>query len=124
MKFLITGANQGLGYYTAEILCVAPGNQVFITSRDSSKGEAAAAELKKITHSTSTVGLVHLDITDDESISKAALLPDLQELDCLINNGGVAFLKETSTRKMMMEVYNVNVFGTAVVTEKFLPALR
>lgn len=88
MKFLITGANSGLGYYSAETLLRSEGNQVYITARDLTKGKEAISQLEKISHPSSKVHLVQLDVTDDASIEKAAALPELQELDVLINNAG------------------------------------
>jgi len=90
-KYLITGGNQGLGYATVELLLKSPGNQIYLSSRDLPKGQAAVEKLSSNpkNDSSSSVKLVQINVTDDESIETAAKLGELQSLDCLINNAGI-----------------------------------
>src|ERR1700733_13525229 len=60
---LITGANKGLGYRTAQRL-LAAGHDVWLTARDAGSGRRAASELN--------ARFVQLDVTDDTSVAAAA----------------------------------------------------
>jgi len=78
---LITGANKGLGYHTAQRL-VAAGDDVWVTARDPDSGREAARALN--------AGFVQLDVTDDASVAPAAnVVADSGGLDVLINNAGI-----------------------------------
>jgi NAD(P)-dependent dehydrogenase (short-subunit alcohol dehydrogenase family) len=121
---LITGANKGLGYETARQL-IAAGHTVYIGCRDPERGQAAAEQLG--------ARLVHLDVTDDASVSAAAkLIAGLGGLDVLVNNAGVEGRGENNsiigaaavTADTMREVFDTNVFGVVRVTHAFLPLLQ
>jgi NAD(P)-dependent dehydrogenase (short-subunit alcohol dehydrogenase family) len=121
---LITGANKGLGYETARQL-IAAGHTVYIGCRDPERGQTAAQQLG--------ARLVHLDVTDDESVTAAAeLIEELGGLDVLVNNAGIegrgennAIIgAEAATADMVREVFDTNVFGVVRVTHAFLPLLQ
>jgi NAD(P)-dependent dehydrogenase (short-subunit alcohol dehydrogenase family) len=84
---VITGANRGLGLETARQLAQA-GMTVILTSRDSHKGQAAAAEL---TGRGLDVISRAVDVTDDRSIGQLAefIASEYGHLDVLVNNAGV-----------------------------------
>ncbi|MEU7142311.1 SDR family NAD(P)-dependent oxidoreductase [Nocardia sp. NPDC046473] len=66
-----------------------------------------------------------LDVTDAASIAAAALA--IAAVDVLVNNAGISGENETPDRvdtDTFRRVYETNVFGTAAVTNAFLPALR
>ena len=121
---LITGANKGLGYETARQL-IAVGHTVYIGCRDPKRGQSAADQLG--------ARLVHLDVTDDESVSAAAIfIAEQGGLDVLVNNAGVEGRGEhnsiidaaSTTANMVREVFDTNVFGAVRVTHAFLPLLQ
>jgi len=62
---LITGANKGLGYRTAQRL-IAAGHDVWLTARDPGSGRQAASELN--------ARFVQLNVTDETSVAAAALV--------------------------------------------------
>ncbi|QDU54280.1 SDR family oxidoreductase [Aeoliella mucimassa] len=122
---LVTGASDGIGKETARQLAQ-QGLQVLIGSRSLEKGQKvveafAAAGL--------SVGLVQLDVTDRESIEKAAQQVGEQygRLDVLVNNAGIA-LDRTPLSEMSIEdftlTFQTNVIGTFSVTKLFLPLIR
>jgi NAD(P)-dependent dehydrogenase (short-subunit alcohol dehydrogenase family) len=67
---LITGANQGLGYFTALQLSKLPGYHVLIGSRDATKG-ADAVDKIRAESPISTVSSIVIDVDSDESIQSA-----------------------------------------------------
>jgi NAD(P)-dependent dehydrogenase (short-subunit alcohol dehydrogenase family) len=115
----ITGANKGLGLETARRL-VEHGHTVLVGARDEKAGRAAA----------DTVGarFVQIDISDDESVARAAA--DVQKhegaLDVLINNAGIAGTMgqlDDLTGDAVLRILNVNVVGAVRTTRAFLPLL-
>lgn len=121
---LITGANKGLGLETARQL-VAAGHTVYIGSRNLDRGRRAADQVGAT--------LVHLDVTDDESVTAAAqFVAKRGGLDVLVNNAGVegraagnAIIDAAAvTGAQMMEIFDTNVFGVVRVTHAFLPLLQ
>ena len=117
---LITGGNTGLGYETARRLKEL-GHKVYISSRNDSKGKAAAEALG--------VDYVVMDVTGEETIASAAetIMNNEGRLDVLINNAGIPgghAKPQDYTADMMHEVFNTNVYGVVRVTNQFLPLLE
>jgi len=112
---LITGANKGIGFETARQL-VDLGHDVYIGARDAERGKRAAVELG--------ARFVQLDVTDDDSVSRALaeLGAAAGRLDLLLNNAGVL---ETDLDAAAAErSFAVNAVGVVRVTEAALPLLR
>ncbi|MCB0476907.1 MAG: SDR family oxidoreductase [Crocinitomicaceae bacterium] len=107
---LITGGNSGLGKSMAENL-IKKGSQVIITGRDAAKTEKVAHDLG--------CDFFHADVANDSDIEKtyAYVLNKYDKLDVLINNAGIGGWSpiETLTREQMRKVYEVNVFGAAMM---------
>ncbi|OAR26254.1 dehydrogenase [Streptomyces sp. ERV7] len=119
---LITGANKGIGLEIARQLHER-GVTVLLAARDEERGTAAAEKLG--------VPFVQLDVTDPDSIKKAATWVDLAygKLDILVNNAGVTVVEEEgrpsiASLDVMRRIYETNVFGVVAVTNTFLPLLR
>lgn len=101
-SFLITGCSRGLGLALVLELVSRPASEigkVFATSRGDS---SALTELAKA--SPGRVELVKLDVTDQESIKKAAaqvegVVGD-KGLDVLINNAGVCQYASAGVKSM------------------------
>ena len=117
---LITGGNKGLGYETARQL-IDKGYQVIIGSRNLERGRQAAQELG--------ADVVELDVTWDDSVTKAAkhIQSQYGHIDILINNAGISgtFAKpEALTADDLYPVYNTNVFGIVRMMHNFVPLLE
>ncbi|WIB75847.1 SDR family NAD(P)-dependent oxidoreductase [Curtobacterium sp. MCPF17_002] len=112
---LITGANKGIGLETARQL-VAVGHEVWIGSRDRSRGEVAAA----------TIGAraMQLDVTDDDSVraALATIAAAGTGLDVLVHNAGV--LTTDLDGPAALRSFDTNAVGIVRVTEAALPLLR
>jgi NAD(P)-dependent dehydrogenase (short-subunit alcohol dehydrogenase family) len=133
---LITGANQGLGYYAAQQLAATGSYHVLLGSRDINKAHKAIDSLSKdesVKVSASDFSPVEIDVNNDASITAAAkhVTEKFGKLDALLNNAGIAQAQEANTdgsgpslRELYRSHYETNVFGVAVVTDAFLPLLR
>jgi NAD(P)-dependent dehydrogenase (short-subunit alcohol dehydrogenase family) len=110
---LITGANQGLGFHTAQRLR-ALGHDVWITARDPKAGADATEEIG--------AHFVELDVTDDASIAAAvAVIAEAGGLDILINNAGIADRTPVvdTTAVEMQRLLDTNVVGPVRVLHAF-----
>ncbi|KAJ7625301.1 short-chain dehydrogenase/reductase SDR [Mycena polygramma] len=120
---LVTGSNQGLGMHTAHQLGSNPDIIVFMGSRKIVAAEEVLSKFAADIHPSSKVVPVQLDITDNASITAALAFVakflkenGIESLDVLINNAAAG-------SPSLRETFEVNVFGTAAVTEAFLPLL-
>nr|WTB30868.1 SDR family oxidoreductase [Streptomyces sp. NBC_00830] len=115
---LVTGANKGIGKHIASRL-TAEGFTVYVGSRDVGRGQRAVGEIG------GDARLLVLDVTDTDSITKAAAQVD--HLDVLVNNAGISVSPTPPTEAHAEEfrrTYETNVFAVVEVTNAFLPALR
>ena len=125
---LITGANQGLGYYAVQQLSATNNYRILLGSRDVSKAEKAIETLtddESINANRANVEPIQIDMSSDESISAAAKKVEEKYgyLDILMLNAGISWAKGT-LREQYKQVYDTNVFGAAVTVDTFLPLLR
>ncbi|KAJ5937845.1 hypothetical protein N7454_004187 [Penicillium verhagenii] len=136
---LITGANQGIGYATAEQLLQRKNHYIILGSRNAENGAQAAAKLDP---SGKSVESIAIDVTDDTSIQQAAdhIASKHGRIDVLINNAGInnelaLYWKQqqnkeeskpdlAALRQIYRDAYEVNLFGAAIVTEAFIPLLE
>lgn len=125
---LITGANQGLGYYAAQQLSSTGKYHILMGSRDLSKAEKAITTLTDDASAKAdpkNVEPIQIDMSSDESIQKAAETVEKQYgyLDILMPNAGIAYATGT-LREQYHKHFDTNVFGAAVTVDTFLPLLR
>ena len=122
---LVTGGNKGIGFAICQGL-LANGFEVIIAARSLDKGKAAAEKLSN----GSPVRVVELDITNDESIRRAAedLGQQIESLDVLVNNAGIypddGVNILTISRDLLTRTLNTNTFSAVRVTQAFLPLLE
>ena len=120
---LITGASTGIGAACA-IGCAARGMTVFAGVRNLAAGDALQAKAGK------AIIPVQLDVTDGESITKAADLVARHVgeagLSGLVNNAGIAIGSplELIPLQQLRRQLEVNVVGQIAVTQAVLPLLR
>jgi NAD(P)-dependent dehydrogenase (short-subunit alcohol dehydrogenase family) len=110
---LITGGNSGIGKATAEELA-RRGAAVTITTRDSHKGEAAAAEIAAATGKT--VSVEQLDLSSLDSIRAFSSRFSSGGLDVLVNNAGVMTGKRLETPDGFEWIFAVNHLGPFLLT--------
>ncbi|TFC03563.1 SDR family NAD(P)-dependent oxidoreductase [Cryobacterium mannosilyticum] len=123
--FVITGANAGLGYFTAEQLADA-GAHVVLACRNPDRAQAAAGAIRGRVPGAS-VSTVPLDVADLASVRRAAeALLELPSIDGLILNAGV--VHPPRHREVSVDgnelVLATNYLGHFALTALVLPALR
>jgi NAD(P)-dependent dehydrogenase (short-subunit alcohol dehydrogenase family) len=122
---VVTGANTGLGFETAQVLA-AHGASVVLAVRDTEKGKAAAARIAG-TAPGADVTVQRLDLASLDSIRAAAgeLRARYPRIDLLINNAGVMFPPKQATRDGFELQFGTNHLGhfalTGLLLEQMLP---
>ncbi|KAF4186027.1 hypothetical protein CNMCM7927_006075 [Aspergillus lentulus] len=121
---LITGANSGIGFELAAQLTAKASYHVLMGVRSMQKGNAALAQLQS-RNLLDSLELLHLDVTDDETIHRAAETVEKAhgKLDILVNNAAIVSTAPTLRQKLQDE-FDTNATGAAVVAESFIPLLQ
>ncbi len=122
---VVTGANTGLGFETAQVLA-GRGASVVLAVRDTEKGKRAAARITG-TVPGANVMVQPLDLTSLDSIRAAAgeLRARHPRIDLLVNNAGVMFTPKQTTRDGFELQLGTNHLGhfalTGLLLEQMLP---
>jgi NAD(P)-dependent dehydrogenase (short-subunit alcohol dehydrogenase family) len=106
---LVTGANRGIGRALVEEALMRGAKRVYAAAR------------QPITHQDGRVTPLTLDVTNAAQIRRA--VEDVESLDILINNAGLALYDDLSDPTALEQQLAVNLFGTYRVTQAFLPLL-
>jgi NAD(P)-dependent dehydrogenase (short-subunit alcohol dehydrogenase family) len=106
---LITGANRGIGQALVDEALRRGAKRVYAGCRQA------------ITHLDERVTPVVLDVTDTDQVRSVA--EQVQGLDVLVNNAGIAMYDNLSDRSILEQHLAVNLFGPYEVIQAFLPQL-
>ena len=120
MKVIVTGANSGIGFETAVGLA-AQGASVVMTSRDQTKGDAAAAALKERVPDAD-VRTMPLDLASFANVRQFAGAID--DVDVLVNNAGLIMDRRVLTEDGNETQLQVNHLGPFLLTNLLLDQLR
>lgn len=117
----ITGATAGFGAALARRFA-ASGSRVVITGRRRERLDALRAELGELVHP------IVLDVRDRNAVAAAvsSLPPAFAEIDCLINNAGLALGLEPAQNARLEDwetMIDTNVKGLVYVTHAVLPGM-
>jgi len=124
---LVTGANKGIGFEVARMLGER-GSTVLAGARDPGRGAEAEQSLR-----ARGIDARHLllDVTDNDSITRAAKLvtDEHGRLDILVNNAAITGGWDVGAPSQtpldaLRAVYETNVFGIVALTNALLPLLR
>jgi NAD(P)-dependent dehydrogenase (short-subunit alcohol dehydrogenase family) len=117
-RILVTGANKGIGHAVAKgILREHPDTFVLLGSRDPTRGRAAMDALTSEEPSFGArLQLVELDVSKDESVTRAVDEVSGGPLYGIVNNAGIG-----GGSNDLAAVLNVNTAGVRRVCEAFLP---
>ncbi|XP_028799952.1 dehydrogenase/reductase SDR family member 12-like [Neltuma alba] len=121
---IVTGANSGIGYATAEGLAQR-GATVYLVCRNKERGEDALSKIQSTTGNPN----VHLEVCDLSSVSEIkSLASRFSKKDVpvhvLINNAGLLENNRVATSEGFELNFAVNVLGTYTLTESMLPLLE
>ncbi|KAL3845872.1 hypothetical protein ACJIZ3_003275 [Penstemon smallii] len=121
---IVTGANAGIGYATAEGLA-SRGATVYMVCRNKERGETALSEIQSTTGNKN----VHLEVCDISSTSDIKSFASRFSskdvpLHILVNNAGVLENSRLITSEGYEMNFAVNVVGTYAITELMLPLLE
>ena len=106
---LVTGANRGIGQALVEEALRRGAKRVYAGTR------------QPFAHSDGRVTPLTLDVTNTAQIQDA--VENVEALDILINNAGLALYDDLSDRAALEQSLAVNLFGPWGVTQAFLPLL-
>jgi NAD(P)-dependent dehydrogenase (short-subunit alcohol dehydrogenase family) len=106
---LVTGANRGIGQALVAEALTRGAKRVYVGTR------------QPLAHPDGRVTPLTLDVTSAAQIQAAA--DQVETLDVLINNAGIALYDDLSDRAVLERHLAVNLFGTYGVTQAFLPLL-
>ncbi len=123
-RFIVTGANSGIGWHTALELARA-GGEVTLAARDDAKAQAAAERIRAEVPSA-RLELARLDLASGASIRSFAenQRAHPRPLDVLIHNAGIMAVprRELSADGHELQ-FATNVLGPYLLTGLMLPAL-
>ncbi len=123
---LITGANRGIGFEIARQLADR-GFLIWLTARNPQRGKEAVL---KLMNEGRTVRFLQLDVSDPESIRRAAakLAGEIARLDVLVNNVGVVLRGSdnilTVTADKLSDTFRINTFGPLWLTQACIDLLQ
>ncbi len=121
-RFVVTGANSGIGYEVSRMLA-GLNARVVMACRSLERGEAARDRIRR---AGGEVELMPLDLADLESVSAFAdaYRAQHERLDGLVNNAGLMALPRLETRQGFEMQFGVNHLGHFALTSRLLPRLR
>jgi NAD(P)-dependent dehydrogenase (short-subunit alcohol dehydrogenase family) len=107
---MITGANRGIGRALVHEALRRGAKRVYAGTRSA------------LEHADPRVTPLALDVTSASQVERAAR--EVDTLDVLINNAGIALYDELTNLDSIEPQLAVNLFGTLQVTRAFLPLLK
>ncbi|GAA3114295.1 SDR family NAD(P)-dependent oxidoreductase [Streptomyces rectiviolaceus] len=121
--FLVTGGNAGIGYFVAEQLS-ATGATVVLGSRNPGKAEVAMASIRERV-AGARVRAIRLDLADLSSLASAVEALEVERLDAVVHNAGVALddPPRTETGDGHELMFGTNHLGHFALTHWLMPLL-
>lgn len=121
---VVTGANSGIGYATAEGLA-SRGANVYMVCRSKERGEAARSKIQSMTGNEN----VYLEVCDLSSVNEIKSFTSRftskdVPIHVLVNNAGLLEHNRITTSEGHELNFAVNVLGTYTMTELMLPLLE
>lgn len=123
-RYVITGGNSGIGFFTASHLAQ-QGAHVVLGCRRLSEGEKAKQAILSKTPSAK-IDVLELDLGDLKSVRKFAqeFQSRFDKLHGLVNNAGIMFTPLGKTKDGFETQFGTNHLGHYLLTELLLPTLK
>ena len=120
---VVTGANSGVGYKTAETMLYL-GARVILACRNPEKADAARSALEA-EYPESEITVLKLDLADLSAIDAfvARIRAQAIDIDVFVNNAGVLHPPVKQTKDRFELVIGTNYIGVYYLTEKLIPYL-
>ncbi|KAL0880657.1 hypothetical protein ABMA27_001876 [Loxostege sticticalis] len=121
---IVTGANSGIGFYTALDLA-RRGARVILACRHEARGIRARDQIIAATLNSNVV-YKHLDMASLYSVKKFCedITRTEERVDVLVNNAGVYALGDRYTDDGIVETMQVNYFSVFLLTDLLLPMIK
>ena len=124
---VVTGGSSGIGYETSLTLA-RNGFVTYATMRNLRKSDTIKSLAAKEPSLSHFLRVVQLDVTDENSISKAvqSIESEAGRIDVLVNNAGYGLtgpFEELALDEIKAQ-YDTNFYGVVRVTQAVLPAMR
>jgi NAD(P)-dependent dehydrogenase (short-subunit alcohol dehydrogenase family) len=116
-RALVTGGNRGIGLEIVRLLSDL-GLEVFLGSRDTNAGAAAAATLGR-----AGITVVQIDVADPMSVTSARDALSPRGVDVLVNNAAIN-PRGTTTPEEVDRAWQTNALGPWRVTHAFLASMQ
>ena len=126
---LVTGANKGIGFEVARQLA-REGFRVFLGARNEAAGKAAAEKLDREGENQGNVSFLQIDVSQPESIQRAAeeFAGQSDRLDALVNNAAILLDEDKDALIITPALFEItlrtNTLGPLLVSQAFAPLLR
>lgn len=124
--FVITGTTSGTGFEAARIL-LSKGAKLIMLNRKPKKAADSIASLKQMLGNAIEVTNITMDLSDQESVKKAAaeVLEKTDRIDALMCNGAIAQVpKREITKEGWESQMGVNYFGHFSLQALLFPAIE
>jgi NAD(P)-dependent dehydrogenase (short-subunit alcohol dehydrogenase family) len=124
---LVTGANSGLGEATVAALAAHRPLKIYLAARSRSRAEAALERIKSTSPEASRtdISILDLDLASFDSVKAAAarVNTEVDRLDILQLNGGIAMPPHGTTKDGFEIQFGTNYLGHALLTQLVMPML-
>lgn len=120
---LITGATDGIGLVTAELLA-AQGHHLLIHGRNADKLQQTQEHLKQLTPNA-RIQSYRADLSNLRAVEDLAkqILTEYKHIDVLINNAGVLSAQQTMTASGLDIRFVVNTLAPYILTQGLMPLM-
>ena len=119
--WFITGCSTGFGRYLA-VEALSKGYHVVVAARNTNDVQDIVANYPQ----TSLVVKLDVTIADQIKEAVAATIAKFGQIDVLVNNAGIGYFGaiEESEEAQVRQMFEINVFGLAHMTQAVLPYMR
>ncbi len=122
---LITGANDGLGFYLTKAFAQKRARAIIMACRNLQKAEKARQDILKL-YPAATLNIVKLDLGDLQSVKACAerVMAEYDQLHIIMGNGGLMAVPYGQTKDGLEMQMGVNYYGHFALIGHLMPLIR